>query len=284
VAFDPRTGQLASGGLDGVVRLFDPRTRRQVSSFSTSAAVHCLAYRPDGLLLVAGLGKRQAGDATEVRVRHLDTGKDSTLRGHSAPVIAVAFSPDGKFLATASSRGVIRLWDGARLRLLAVLSGHPEAVNDLEFSPDGKLLASAGQDGTLRLWAVPGGALRKTIEGPGGMPLFAVAFTPDGARLVTAGAAGRIVVWDAQDGEEKQALTGHTGAVQALAFGPGGRLASAGSDGSVRLWDLREADGHEVLAIRGHRQVVHALAFSRDGRFLATGGKDRTVLLHEAPP
>jgi WD40 repeat protein len=142
---------LASGGEDGVVKLWDARTGRMLFAFEGHAgAVRAVAFSPDGKTLASG------GEDGTVRLWDAKTGKaPGTLEGHAAGVCALAFSPGGRILATAGLWGkTVRLWDPKTRKALAILEGHTAGVRALAFSPDGKTLASAGEDRTILLWDV----------------------------------------------------------------------------------------------------------------------------------
>ena len=145
----------------------------------------------------------------------------------------MAFSPDGKRLASASQDETVKVWDAATGQETLTLKGHTSGVMSVAFSPDGKRLASASMDGTVKVWDAATGQETLTLKGHTG-PVTSVAFSPDGKRLASASADKTVKVWDAATGQETLTLKGHTGGVTSVAFSPDGqRLASAsrGSDG-----------------------------------------------------
>jgi WD40 repeat protein len=178
------------------------------------------------------------------------------LKGHTALVYSVAFSPDGKLLATGSFDNSIKLWDFAAGKEARTLTGHTAPVYCVAFSPDGSTLASSGLDKTIKLWNVADGKFLRDLTGHTDI-VDSVAWSPDGKLLASgAGNADKSVrLWDPAAGKETKNLGTHGNAVYGVAFSPDGKLlASAGADGAVKIWDV--AGGKEVKSIKEGEMLV----------------------------
>jgi WD40 repeat protein/serine/threonine protein kinase len=214
-------------------------------------------------------------------LKRLCRGGYMTLYGHSGAVLCVAYSPDGKRLATGSGDWTTRTWDAQTGRELLVLKGHAGSVYGLAFSADGRRLATASADRTARIWDARTGQELLTVKGHKG-GLTSVAFSPDrdGQRLATASLDGTVQVWDAHTGQPVLALQGHDVVVRSVAFSPDGKLlASGGGDSTVRLWDFHTGQLGHIL--KGHTGAVLSVAFSPDGQHLASAANDNTPHIWE---
>jgi WD40 repeat protein/serine/threonine protein kinase len=198
-----------------------------------------------------------------------------TLKGHAGFVAGVAFSPDGRRLATGSSDKTVKIWDSATGKELSSLKGHTYWVWSVAFSPDGQHLASGSADNTVKIWDIATGKELLSLKGHAGW-VRSVAFSPDGRRVASGGDDRTARIWDSATGKELLSLKGHTAVVESVAFSPDGqRLASGSDDHTVKIWD--GTTGKELLSPKGHTDLVQSVAFSPDGKQLASVGNDQMV-------
>jgi WD40 repeat protein len=198
------------------------------------------------------------------------------LIGENTYARSVAWSPDGRFLASGSLDRTVRVWDAADGRLLRTLAGHTSWVNSVAWSPDGRYLASGSSwDDTVRVWDAASWTLLRMLEGHK-RDVTSVAWSPDGRYLASGSDDRTVRVWDAGTGRLLRTLTGHTGRAQSVAWSPDGRYLASGSRGNTAcVWDA--ASGTLLRTLEGHTSGVNSVAWSPDGRYLASGSADGTV-------
>ncbi len=199
---------------------------------------------------------------------------------HESGVNSVAFSPDGKTLASASDDKTIRLWEAASGKEIRQLRGHQDRVQSVAFSADGKTVVSAGNDHIVRLWEIASGKEIRQFQGHQG-PVYSVVFSADGKTVASAGWDKTVRLWEAASGQVIRQLEGHQDTVYAVVFSADGKtVASASMDRTVRLWDA--ASGKEIRQLQGHQDRVQSVAFSADGKTMASGGSDHIVQMWDA--
>ena len=289
LAFSPDGRTLASARRSNTVHLWDTAEgtlRRTLKVKEYSGPITSLAFSPDGRTLAIGTtgegGPVQLWDVTST-VQSWAVNTDTLLHileSHTDEISSVAFSPDGRTLASGGRNSPLQLWDPDTGTLRHTLEGHSRGIGSLAFSPDGRTLAS-NWGNTVHLRDADTGTLRHTLEGHS-RGIGSLAFSPDGRTLASASLDNTVHLWDTATYTLRHTLEGYMAPVRSLAFSPDSRLLASGgtdnvytrgdADNFVRLWDTATYTLRHTLP--GHKFKIDNLAFSSDGRTLASGGWD----------
>jgi WD40 repeat protein len=275
VACSPDGRWVASAGPDAVV-VWDVRAGRPAARLAGHSASR-VAFSPDGRWVVTGSPECRFGEDYGILFSEPGGGAQQVrLYGHPSYVEALAFSPDGRYLAAASG-GSLHVWDVAGGDEVACLQADERQVTAVAWSPDGRLVITGCYDGKVRVWGAAGwlqvGSLRGHTGAVGGL-----ACSPDGRWVASAGLRDcAIRIWDLAEAAEEARPTGHEGAILCLEWAPDGRrVATGGADGTLRIWD--GAGGRQLACLRGHGAAVVGLSWSPDGRrILSVGGRAARV-------
>ncbi|MBD3887242.1 PD40 domain-containing protein [Phormidium tenue FACHB-886] len=312
IAFNPDSTQLAVGGFDGAVRVWQISHGQPLKILEHGYWVLAVAWSPDGKTLASGSQTIKLWDAHtgillntlqghNSLIRSLDwspdsrtlasSGDDQTIRlwdtqtgdafkvlhGHTQPVWSVAWSPDGTTLVSGSSDQTLRLWNISTGQTLKVLRVHTDWVRSVAWSPDGKFLASSGNDQLIQLWNVKTEQIWRTLQGQAKWVL-SIAWSPDGKTLASGGNDHMIKLWDVETGQTLKTLQGHTNWVLSIAWSADGKVIGSGSlDHSAKFWNA--STGQILKTLQGYTNIIWSVTWSPDGTILASGSNDGTVKL-----
>ena len=298
VAFSPDGRRIATGSFDQTARVWDAKNGHAMQTIPVCFPVASLAFSPDGKnLLTPGPDNSaciwKVRTEPEAEIPGAPSEPQQRLLGHVRAVMAVAWSPDGQWVATGSKDHTVRIWAASTGRERMTLAGHTSGVQALAFTWDSMLLATGSADHTIRFWDIRSGHCLRVLTNHT-EAVRCLAFSPDRQWLASGSDDLTARVWLTETGRESiPPLQGHLQAVTSLAFSPDGQRLATASGGShfhevvsrdfhVRLWDARS--GHQLLSLTPHTNTVHAVAFSPDGRQLLTGSFDNTAAVQTAFP
>ena len=287
IVFSADGKSVASANCDVNLKMWDVESGEVKITGKSQGQVASVALSPDGSLIATG--------EYDNNIRLWETGTGSLRQTLEAPsdwaatlsvdglvvsvdsILSVAFFPDGKTLAGATSSKAVKLWDIAHTAEKKSLSGHEDRVSSIAILPDHKTLLSGSGDQTVKLWNADTGEIIKTFAGHTGA-VTAVAASPDGKLVASASSDRSINVWGVETGDVRLTLRGHDGSVSSVAFSPDGKTIASGSlDSTVRLWDAQTGLPKSVVV--KHQGSVSSVAFSPDGKMFASAGYDKTVKL-----
>ncbi|MDE0683450.1 MAG: T9SS type A sorting domain-containing protein, partial [Candidatus Poribacteria bacterium] len=237
VAFSPDGQLLVSGGDDYACKLWDIPRKRRVAIFEhivnrSRSQVKAVDFSRDGQMLATA--------GVDVKLWDIHTREEIATFEHGRWVLAVAFSPDGQFLATGDEIGQVNVWDIQKRSIVVQFEADSTSIYTVKFSPDGKVLAGAGYDGNVNLWKVQSWERFGKLSSHG--TAYTISFSPDSKTLASTGYES-VNLWKVESGEKIATLTEHIGWVNAVAFSPeADTLISGGDDETLRIWDITPYD------------------------------------------
>jgi len=315
VAVSPDGRRLATAGEDGTVGVWDMVSGQRLLTLTEQPLTFAIAYSRDGTQLATAcidgttrIWPIAAGELVPKLVEHprrvfgvdfsadgrlatacgdgiariWDTGSGEQLlqMDFGAPVFDVAFSPDGRLLASTGQARVAKVWDAASGDKLLTLAGHASNLECVAFSPDGKQMATGSQDLSAKIWDAHSGRQLESLSGHTGT-VAAVTFSPDSAFLATASLDSTAKVWDWRSRQAIDTLRGHHAWLTGIAFGEDGQtLATAGWDGTARIWEVPY--GRETVTFNHGGNAALAVAFSPDGNWTAAAESSGAVRIFES--
>jgi len=281
VAFNPTDDRLATA-TNTTIKIWQAKESQGDLTFKASTiGVGCMVMNSAGDRIATASPLVE----TKVKVWDVRTGKlVFDLRGHKDFASSLAFSGDGKILASASRDGTTRIWDmndGTNRATLEQSEVAPRESGEVAISPDGNFLAASDSDETVRIWNLRSQEAVCSLPAATGGMVMSLAFSPDSKQLASGSwGAEQLILWDVQSGRKIAHFPGHSGGVTAIAFDTDGqRLASGSVDSSIKIWDLKT--GRELGTLLGHTQGVSGVTFSSDGKRIASAGGDGTIRLWE---
>jgi WD40 repeat protein len=277
VAFGAGDERLASAGDDLTVKIWDLRTGQQSLGLDIVARrANGLAFSPDGQRLAIGSadGVVQILDGTPLAGAPLagrDAGQLLTMEGHAHAVVALAYRPDGRQIASASRDGTAKVWDADSGQDLLTFRGHQAVLTSVAWTSDGRRVASASWDGTVRVWdPATGVEILDALDAKAG-PVYGVAFNRNGSALATPHHDGSVRVWEAATGQLKVVIPhAHTQPVLGITFSPGDEhlVTAGGKDNTIKVWDWRADPKKPIQKLVAPQCIIRNPQFSPDGRRL----------------
>jgi WD40 repeat protein len=293
VQYSPDGQQILAGMVNGEARTWDAQSHQLLQTYpvgvgtaadrSDEFGIWGAAYRPDGQEIAFTSGNH-------IEIWNADGRPIITLTGHTKPVLSVAYSLDGKWLASGGEDANTYVWTTQTWQPIS-LTNHARTVRSVAFSPDGKLLGVGSWDRSITLHPIElttSGALSIglpiTLTGHTGN-VNALAFSPDSQRLASASDDRTVRVWDVKTGQEQTTLTGHTAAVRTVAYSADGQyLLSGGGDSVVLIWAIGRSDTQYIDYLTGPTSVINGAAFSPDGRYVLGGSGDGSIWIWDRQP
>ncbi|MGK7957206.1 MAG: WD40 repeat domain-containing protein [Crocosphaera sp.] len=207
---------------------------------------------------------------------------EQTLRGHSNSVNSVAYSPDGKYLASISDDGTIKIWELTTGKIFT-LTDHSGSESSIVYSPDGKYLAADGHYENIKIWEVETGKVIRTLSQYQTGPIRLVVYSPDGKYLASANRYNHITIWEVETGKVIRKINLRIFDrpwIASVAFSSDGKYLASGSHKAIKIWEV--ATGQEIRTLEtGRGRYLDLIVYSPNGKYLASGSRDRSIKIWE---
>ena len=295
--YSPDGKTIISSGFDGMVRIWEARTGKEIRSLEIKAWLPSISISENGSRIVTGgyslrgFGKENAiriwDAATGEVVKKLSVGQGGAFSVALSPNSSTLFAAVMEILGGSAAVWVLDIESGEQIRKLDM--GPKPGLVGLTLSPDGKTLVTTHWESPPTIWAAATGKeVRKLKIREGGVGIYTVAFSPDGKTLATADLEGAVDLWDPNTGKLRRQIAGRDKMIIALAYSPDGKiLAMAAADQSLQLWDTEKGEEIRELQRRPANEgrpvmsagMVQPLAFSPDSRNIVTSHRDYALHL-----
>lgn len=258
--------QAVTSAFDDMIILWDLETQSERLAFvGHGAAVNAAAFLPDHIASVSDDGTLRLWERQTAKLQR-------TIDAHDKKVVAIAASPDGRYVVTGSWDRTAKIWDVETGNLVQAFDRHRNNVNAVVFSPDGAFVYSAGYDGAIWVWPVNGSTEPRRLTDKD-FPVNDMAISADGKTLLTGSSDGVIRLWNTETGALERELKAHEGSILAVAVSPNGtEFASGSTDGFILIWEGGD-EPKQKLPVEYYR-AVWSLSFSPDGTTIYAAGVD----------
>ncbi|TNE68977.1 MAG: hypothetical protein EP344_00915, partial [Bacteroidetes bacterium] len=259
--YSPDGKYVVTAGADRTAKVWEVNNKKVVLELPGAAIA---SFSPNGEQIVTADGKTAI-------IWSAQTGKKlQELSGHKKEVWSAIFSPDSRYVLTASLDKTACLWSKENGQRLHNFSGHRKGVWSATFSPDGKNIVTSSSDNAAYIWDVQTGLKMRELSGHKG-EIFSAKYSPDGSKIVTASFDGTAKVWNVQTGKEIHELKGHRLRVWSAEFSPDSRnIVTAGNDKKAIIW--KASSGQNLQVLTGHSDGVRVATYSPDGKHIVTTG------------
>ncbi|MGH2497017.1 MAG: protein kinase domain-containing protein [Ktedonobacteraceae bacterium] len=294
VVWSPDGTRIASAGQERLAQVWNAFDGSNLYTYPNHAdVVNDLCWSPDGRHIATASRDQTvhiwdvASGQNWLRAVALRAGfRYSIFEGHASEVNSVAWSPDGRYIASAGDDNCVLVWETATKNVITCFQAHTDIVHKVAWSPDGKHIASASIDHTVRVWDAHSRQVKSVYRNTSSI-VHDLAWSPDGQLIALVGSDDTVQIWNALNRSKIFTYKGHSNSVQAVAWSPDGQyIASGGNDQTIHIWEAvrqkNRAGGKSAFIYNLHSNTVWSVAWSPDGQYIASASGDGTVHVWQA--